>query len=192
MSNLENLKEKIWCSDFNKTNYEICLDVSYLKRDLIYWSLCADDKASGLAKTLSEKYSSYDVLNKITPEFQRNNDKWTKEMQIKFVENIVLGSTSIIMLGSLTGEKSECVLLDGLQRLTAIFAFTNKEFKIFNEYEYNEEFEKLINTHIQNLKLRIYNFKTEKEMVHFYINMNENITHSKEDIQKAKDYLKQI
>ena len=191
MKDLKHLKQRIWNSDFNRTNYEICLDIIYLKRDLIYWNLCTNDKASGKAKILSDSSNTAEVLRRITPEFQRNNDKWSQDMQIKFVENIVLGSTSIIMLGSLTGEKSECVLLDGLQRITAIFAFMNNEFKIFNEYEYNEEFERIC-TFIHNLKLRIYNFKTEQEMVNFYININENITHSKEDIQKAKDYLNLI
>ena len=78
MIKFENLKEKIWNSDFNRTNYEICLDFSYLKIDLIYWSLNTDNKVYGLAKTLSETYSTDDILNKITPEFQRDNDKWTK------------------------------------------------------------------------------------------------------------------
>ena len=68
----------------------------------------------------------------------------------------------------------------------------NKEFKIFDEFEYDEEFEKSINTHIHNLKLRIYNFKSEEEMINFYININENITHSPQDIKKAKDYLNKI
>ena len=97
-----------------------------------------------------------------------------------------------IILGTLSNEKSECVLIDGLQRVSAIFSFMNKEFKVFENFEYNDDFENKINTFIHNLKLKIFNFKNEKEMVNFYINMNENITHSKEDIQKAKDYLNKL
>ncbi len=190
--NYEALKERIWNSDFNKTNYEVSLDVTYLKEDLIRWSLSTNDKASNLAKKLSLELSFEDVLEKIVPKFQRDNDKWSKEMQIKFVENIILGVNTTIILGTLSNEKSECVLIDGLQRVSAIFSFMNKEFKVFENFEYNDDFENKINTFIHNLKLKIFNFKNEKEMVNFYINMNENITHSKEDIQKAKDYLNKL
>ena len=132
------------------------------------------------------------MLEKIVPKFQRDNNKWSREMQIKFVENIILGVNTTIILGTLSNEKSECVLIDGLQRVSAIFSFMNKEFKVFESFEYNEDFENKISTFIHNLKLKIFNFKNEKEMVNFYINMNENITHSKEDIQKAKDYLNKL
>ena len=190
--NYEDLKERIWNSDFNKTNYEVSLDFTYLKEDLIRWSLSTNDKASNLAKKLSLELSFKEALERIVPEFQRDNNKWSKEMQIKFVENIILGVNTTIILGTLSNEKSECVLIDGLQRVSAIFSFMNKEFKVFENFEYNDDFENKINTFIHNLKLKIFNFKNEKEMVNFYINMNENITHSKEDIQKAKDYLNKL
>ena len=190
--NYEALKERIWNSDFNKTNYEISLDFDSLKEDLIRWSLSTNDKASNLAKKISLELSFEDVLEKIVPKFQRDNNKWSREMQIKFVENIILGVNTTIILGTLSNEKSECVLIDGLQRVSAIFSFMNKEFKVFESFEYNEDFENKISTFIHNLKLKIFNFKNEKDMVNFYINMNENITHSKEDIQKAKDYLNKL
>ena len=188
----EDLKERIWNSDFNKTNYEVSLDFTYLKEDLIRWSLSTNDKASNLAKKLSLELSFKEALERIVPEFQRDNNKWSKEMQIKFVENIILGVNTTIILGTLSNEKSECVLIDGLQRVSAIFSFMNKEFKVFEGFEYNEDFENKISTFIHNLKLKIFNFKNEKEMVNFYINMNENITHSKEDIEKAKNYLNKL
>lgn len=187
---LEDLKENIWNSNFNKTHYEVPFDFYHLKETLYYWSCTTDLKATtarfdAISKTFNE------VLEKIVPEFQRDNDKWTQDMQIKFVENIVLGATSTIILGSTTGQKSECVLIDGLQRITAIFAFMNNEFKIFDKFEFNEDFEQICR-HIHNLTLRIYNFKNEQEMVKFYIDMNENITHSKSDIKRTKDYLEKL
>ena len=39
-----------------------------------------------------------------------------------------------------------------------------------------------------NKIISLNDFKNEKEMVQFYIDMNENITHSNEDIDKAKKY----
>lgn len=184
----DSLRDKINLSCFNKMNYEISQDFFHTKEDLYYWSCTTDEKATkarfeGISKSHNE------VLNKITPNFQRDNNKWTQEMQIKFVENLIMGTTSTIVLGSMTGQKSECVLLDGLQRTTAIFAFMKNEFKVFDEFEFNDEFEQICR-HVHNLNIRIYNFKNEKEMVQFYIDMNENITHSSEDIFKAKEYLK--
>ena len=157
--NYEALKERIWNSDFNKTNYEISLDFASLKEDLIRWSLSTNDKASNLAKKISLELSFEDVLEKIVPKFQRDNNKWSREMQIKFVENIILGVNTTIILGTLSNEKSECVLIDGLQRVSAIFSFMNKEFKVFESFEYNEDFENKISTFIHNLKLKIFNFK---------------------------------
>ena len=102
-----------------------------------------------------QELSFEDVLERIVPKFQRDNDKWSKEMQIKFVENIILGVNTTIILGTLSNEKSECVLIDGLQRVSAIFSFMNKEFKVFEGFEYNEDFENKISTFIHNLKLKL-------------------------------------
>lgn len=186
----EELRDKIHTSSFNKINYEVAQDFFHTKEDLYYWSCTTNEKASSARKEGISK-SHDEVLNKITPNFQRDNNKWSQEMQIKFIENLIMGATSTIVLGSMTGQKSECVLLDGLQRTTAIFAFMNKEFKVFNEFEFNDEFEQIAR-HIHNLNIRIYNFKDEKEMIQFYIDINENITHSSEDIDKAKKYLRNL
>ncbi len=188
--NVLELKEKILNSSFNRVNYQVSQDLIYLKEDLYYWSCKTSEKAKSARKDALEK-NYKDVLNKITPKFQRDNNKWTRDMQIKFIENLIMGATSTIMLGSLTGEKSECILLDGLQRVTAIFDFMDNKFEVFENLKYNEE-NNLIFSCINNLLLRIYNFKNEKEMVQFYIDMNENITHSNEDIDKAKKYLKTL
>jgi hypothetical protein len=40
------------------------------------------------------------------------------------------------------------------------------------------------------LGIRIYDFKNMEEAVRFYIDMNENITHSAADITKAKEWAK--
>lgn len=38
------------------------------------------------------------------------------------------------------------------------------------------------------MPVRIYNFRSEVEAVDFYIEMNDGITHSPEDIEKARRY----
>ena len=129
-------------------------------------------------------------IQKYVPPFQRSNDKWTRDMQIKFVENVLKGVTSTIILCEVKGELN-AVILDGQQRLTALKAFLCNEFPILGKFYYRDIEEEV--KHIaSNIHYRVITAESEKEMVQFYIDMNENITHSKEDIDKAKRYLEKL
>ncbi|MEA2098921.1 MAG: DUF262 domain-containing protein [Campylobacterota bacterium] len=140
---------------------------------------------------LDEKdlYSEYAFkYQKYIPEFQRDNKKWTKKMQVSFVENLILGCpTSILLYTTSKREFPEWQILDGLQRLTAFNLFVNNKLKVFGEYFFKDISHEL--NDIPKLELKMYRFDTEKEAVEFYISMNENITHSKADIKKARDWL---
>lgn len=128
---------------------------------------------------------------KYIPIFQRDNDKWTKPMQKKFIENIVIGcSTSISLYAISEKEFPNWLILDGLQRLTAINLFINDELKIYNGLVYSDIKEQISDGGV--LEFKRYRFNTEIEAVEFYIAINENITHSKKDIQRAKDYLARL
>ncbi|BDH16537.1 MAG: hypothetical protein [Bacteriophage sp.] len=133
------------------------------------------------------------------PKYQRNNDKWTQEMQRSFVENIFLGASSEILLCSIEENLNDslyldCKVLDGLQRLTALKKFVDNELEIFNgkkreDFERNNMFKRNI---ADRLVIKIYSFNNEKEAVKFYIAMNRNITHSNEDIKRAETYLREL
>lgn len=126
------------------------------------------------------------------PEFQRANDKWNKKMQVKFIENLVLGFTSQISLYTVSkNEFPKWLILDGFQRLTAVNLFIYHELKIFNGLTYDDVKAK-IDGGVNQLQFRLYRFDSEIEAVEFYISINENITHSKKDIQRAKDYLAKL
>lgn len=126
------------------------------------------------------------------PVFQRANDKWTKKMQIKFIENLVLGLTSQISLYTVSkNEFPKWLILDGFQRLTAVNLFIYHKLEIFNGLTY-DDIKANIDGGVNQLQFRLYRFNNEIEAVEFYIAMNENITHSKKDIQRAKDYLAQL
>lgn len=125
------------------------------------------------------------------PIFQRDNDKWTKSMQKKFIENIVVGcSTSISLYTVSKNEFPKWLILDGLQRLTAISLFIQDELKIFNGLVYSDIKNQVSDGGV--LEFKRYRFNSEIEAVEFYIAINENITHSKKDIQRAKDYLAKL
>lgn len=193
---LESLKDDIRNSPFNLKNYEINLSLYNFQSSIMYWGVPLVSRRNWKVEGES---NTQEVLEKMVPKFQRGNNKWSREMQISFVENVVLGTSSTIMLAYTTngdkyriGIKRDCVILDGLQRFTAISAWLDGEFPIFNDVYASKELIDKIEHLIDGLKIRIYMFNDEKEMVEFYIKMNENITHSSEDIKKAKEYLKLI
>ena len=125
------------------------------------------------------------------PKFQRENTKWSKKMQISFVENLILGCKSSLLLYTTSKrEFPEWKILDGLQRITAINLFITNKMKVYKEFKYDDI--KHILDDCNLLEFKLYRFDSEQEAVQFYISMNENITHSKKDIQKAKDYLAEL
>ncbi|MFS1430343.1 DUF262 domain-containing protein [Vibrio splendidus] len=140
------------------------------------------------------------ILNK-APVFQRDNDKWTREMQTGFVHNLLKGhKANPISLYTVEESKTNCFVLDGLQRITALcrfFAERDMEFPLPDGRMISAEdiFAKGINYSFWNnspFNVNVYHFKTELEAVDFYIEFNENITHSPEDIQRAIEYRKTL
>jgi len=125
-------------------------------------------------------------LAEITPAFQRSNDQWSESQQTLFVENILKGYKSTIILFTVEKAVSSQVI-DGLQRLTALMAFISGKIKVFGLYarEYEPLMLRKFGAHI---RLNIIDFKTWQEVGDFYVEINEGITHSPADIQKAKDW----
>ncbi|WP_046224212.1 hypothetical protein [Vibrio sp. ECSMB14106] len=84
-SGLERLKEIVTQSAFYRSpNYSV--NVSFKDLFKPVGGLLA---YNSLVQELTEEIalSPYEILEKLTPEFQRSNQKWTKNMQQCFVEN---------------------------------------------------------------------------------------------------------
>src|SRR5690606_33990223 len=119
------------------------------------------------------------------------------EMQVSYVYNVLRGMRgSPLVFYSIKPDagKKNCMILDGLQRLTALVRFQNDMDMIF-EMPGNKSItaSEILSGDFSRLwslvvPIRIYEFYSEIEAVNFYIEMNENITHSPEDIKRAKDY----
>jgi len=127
------------------------------------------------------------------PKFQRGNDKWSLDMKQKFILNILKGMRSSIILCRIGGEYSDAIILDGQQRLTAIKGFMTNQYPVIikdKEYYY-KDIENLYHTKTASIAFYIINAKDLKEACRFYIDMNENITHSKEDIEIAYKFLEE-
>lgn len=139
--------------------------------------------------------SPTEIIQLMTPEFQRKNTKWNRHMQKMFIQNIICGCESVIELYDITkpnsnhGE-SNSKILDGLQRLTACAAFTNNEFGIFEENLYWRDLVDLPFFRAKHLlNLRLYLFKDEFEACQFYIDKNKGITHSEDDLLVAYEFM---
>lgn len=160
-------------------NYKVDFDSRRLYENLCAYNVNVQNQNSSLK----------DAIAQMTPPFQRDNNKWTRDQQIKFVENLLSGCRSEITLFSLKKDNlNECAILDGLQRITALAGFVCGDFAIFGDVYFDQVATPAVFGN-GRLSLRIYEFPSLRQAVMFYIAMNEGITHSPEDIQRARDYL---
>jgi len=183
----EKIIKRIKESPFQKQHYEVSLDFNRIY-SLNYHILGSMEDIPGFGEDFN------DLLKYGIPKFQRDNNKWSEEMQIAFIENVVEGYRPTITLFTFDSiyhkiSYSRCWILDGLQRLTAIIKFLNGEIKAFGRtYEELREFSPIKLTGYFEGYVRIYRFQSMPDVIDFYISINKNITHSEEDIQKALDY----
>jgi len=140
-------------------------------------------------KRFLEDYTLSSDLAECVPAFQRNNDKWTIKQKQSWILNILKGVNSTILLA--TYDKGyKHYIIDGYQRVTAIYEFLNDDFKLENGLSVRDIKENnLHKVTMFKVGIRVYEFDTVAESVNFYVEMNENTTHSPEDIKKAKKYL---
>lgn len=187
------IQKEIESSSFSKQKYTTTLHLTDFKSSMMFYINALD----GDGTNNSDKYILDDVIKEGTPIFQRNNDKWSKEMQSKFVENILKGCSTKIQLFSLNHDNirlqnSRCQIIDGLQRTTALVEFFKNNVEVFGvtHDKIKELFPTMFKSSRLSLQLEIYDFNNLKEAIEFYIDMNKNITHSPEDILKASEFLK--
>lgn len=131
----------------------------------------------------------------LNPDFQRGH-VWSEDQQIKYVEFILQGGKTgkVVYLnhpnwisGRYTNE-NDFVCVDGLQRITALKRFIHNEIKIFWHY-YNEFKGNLRIMH--NMKINVNDLQTRKEVLQWYIEMNEGGTpHTQSEIDKVKELLR--
>lgn len=180
MISLKKLRENTKRSAFNRQGYRVTCEVGHIHRNLRFYS-----------EDYTEKVADLDLVAAMTPEFQRDNDKWDLSRKIKFVENIMSGYPTDIILFTVNNDiMSDCGILDGQQRLTAINDWFSGKFPIYGDIFYSE-LQHLRRAPFTDCRLSfvIHNFSTIQDAVNFYIDINEGITHSSEDIVRARKYL---
>lgn len=189
---MQKLKSCVEKSPFSqKPNYE--LNITFKSLFLVDGAMTAYNDAISLA--MEERHlNPSEIVERLTPDFQRSNTCWSREMQISFIENLVSGCASKVLfyyVGEPRDYMSDCKLLDGLQRSGSIASFQQDEFPIFDDI-YWSDLSKGGILPIMYLTLEVYRFDTELQAVEFYISMNKNITHSEDDLLPAYNLIKEL
>ena len=186
---LERLKSIISKSAFNVSpRYSVNVDFKKIfvpDTGILLYNLNVSEAAN------EQNLSPEEILTRMTPAFQRENTKWTQQMQVTFVENLLSGCETKIHffdLSSAEHDMDNCMVLDGLQRLTAIAAFQQGQFPVFGDLYWDMVKSGGIFPRL-NLLLNIYQFESDKEACEFYIQMNKGITHSEDDLKTAYTFL---
>ena len=170
-------------SSFNRHSYSVSKELKNFVEGMTLhtWYEANDHQRS--YKDMDINHQEW--LQRITPPFQRANNKWTKKMKVKFIENLLNGAKTELLFYRFN-ENEDALILDGLQRTTAIVDFFAGKVKPFGFT--HKQLEEHLRAFQTNITIKIYTFDKIEEVGKFYIDMNENITHSKADIQKAKDW----
>ena len=172
-------------SPFNKHFYEVNIMLSSGVSGLfMYTGVAGEYYGSGGREVPVDK------VFQAVPVFQRDNNQWTVAMQQSFIKNVISGFRTHIALFQIGNKNmASCQILDGLQRITAITEFVKGNFKVFGHtYTELKELGVLKAMRGGTIAVRVYSFKNLNEAIDFYVSMNENITHSPEDIQKAINF----
>lgn len=138
---------------------------------------------------LAKKVNEYGL--DLYPDFQRGH-VWTEKQQKDFISFFLKNGgfqTPIFFNhpGWMRGYKGEFVIVDGLQRLTAILKFI--ENKIDIDGIFYKDFDGSIDNFV-DIKININNLKTRKEVLKRYIEMNSGGTpHEESEIERVKRLL---
>lgn len=175
----------------NVGSYEISMPLDFIGNKIIEWQ------------------NEEPKLN-LLPDFQRGH-VWTKKQQISYMEFFLSGGITGRTLyfncpewpnfGSIKkGEYNEFVIVDGLQRLTAILKFVRAEIPAFGHYVNNVSttckgpfFEDRLRMsyYCDSLRVNINNLKTEKEVLEWYLELNaEGTPHTKEELERVRLLIK--
>lgn len=130
----------------------------------------------------------------LNPDFQRGH-VWTTDQQIAFVEFILRGGkTGAFQFNHpnwMNSFKGEFVVVDGLQRLTALLKFLDNKLPVFNGNCLNDFDDPKLLLRKFDIYIRINDLKTRKEVLKWYLELNDGGTpHTDAEISRVKEMLK--
>jgi hypothetical protein len=147
-----------------------------------------------LGKALQDWFDNYGL--EIEPDFQRSH-VWTTEKRIAFVEYRMRGGKLSRTLyfncpAFGRGGKEKMVLVDGLQRLTAVRMFLDDKLPAFGQTfkQYTEEDQRTIGMQCDFI-FNVNDLPTRKQILELYIDLNTGgVAHTSEEIERVRELLK--
>lgn len=160
----------------DRGSYSVHVGLSFLERHLQAW---AEEFPGGLD---------------LNPDFQRGH-VWTEAQQIAFVEYALRGgleASSNVLLFNCSdwneGCKAPIVIVDGLQRLTALLRFLNDEIPAFGRLK--SEYKGSISVTGARVEVHVNSLKTRSEVLQWYLELNSGgIAHSSDEIERVRHLL---
>ena len=153
--------------------------------------------------SLRSKIDSYvkESNLQLEPDFQRGH-VWTPEQQIRYIEFCLKGGKSSrdLLFNDPNWTNNTCedytdfVLVDGLQRLTAVLKFLRNELAVFGG-NYFKNFTDNIRVVLrgQRFHVHINNLRSKKAVLKWYLDLNSGgVVHSQEELDRVKSMLNSI
>lgn len=143
-----------------------------------------------LQETINGYIESFGLV--MIPDFQRGH-VWTDEQRIAFVEFKLRGGRGSDVIYFNHPDRNwefnhDFVIVDGLQRITAVLKFMNNEIPAFG-YLYDEYDDELTGIH-PRLKFNVNSLKTREEVLQWYLDINSKGTpHTKAEIERVRKLL---
>jgi hypothetical protein len=145
---------------------------------------------------LEEWLKSHEDLNlELEPDFQRAH-VWDNEKRSKYIEFQLQGGKSGKDIywnckGWMNKSEGPLMLVDGLQRITAVRKFLNND-NVTAFGHYFKEFEGHIPNWTGGFKFHINNLSDRKDILTWYIDLNDGgVVHTTEEIDKVKKMLEE-
>lgn len=179
-------------------------NTAVLAKDIPYYQECnyaVDIELHSITRQFNQYAEDWGGFE-YNPDFQRGY-VWTQEQQIAYMESFVSNVLSVqqrtITLNCPEfgnyNDKSPCelhgfVIVDGLQRVTAIQAFLKGEFKVFGKFTYEDLDNSRFSLRRKTIKVQVFAWRMKKDILEYYLLFNNGGTvHSKEEIQRVRAML---
>lgn len=131
----------------------------------------------------------------MSPDFQRGY-VWTPEQKTRFVEHMLREGKSGMAIyincpswNRVLERNSNCVLVDGKQRLDAALGFLNNEVPVFGGHYFRDFTDSPRMTGVR-FEWHVNDLQTREECLQWYIEMNSGGTvHTDEELEKVRAYI---
>jgi hypothetical protein len=163
------------------------LDYKKIKK-VTHAPYCVNMGFDYLLEWIDKRVKEYHL--ELEPDFQRGH-VWTEAQQIAYMEFLLQGGQSGRDIyfnhpGWQTSYEGEMVLVDGLQRITAIKKFLNDELPVFGGYTFSQIENLSLHDHRLYMNIHVNSLQTRKQILEWYVFMNSGVAHTDEELNRVR------